>query len=205
MKKLIISTALAVMMGLNMNAQVVISNDFGKPVGNADDLNSDVNWSWNDDYHRPGIGNIYEDDYDYNNSFFYAGLSWYNNKSVNVFGLNAGYLRWNGFGGDFNWAADVEFKALQDINLSGNYSLGLWRTGSSMGMLTVALGPSYRIYKTDGDKTEGKVDIVADPRLLIRANKILVTLGTQLRFKELHFTKAYTDKPVFHFGLAYCF
>lgn len=205
MKKSFLLAVLAAVLSMSTNAQVVIRNDFGTPVGNADDLNSDVNWSWNDDYHRTGNrGNIYEDDYDYDDPYFFGGLSWYNNKTYNVFGLNGGYLSWNKFGLDASWSADVEIKAFMDINISGNYSLGLWKTGSSMGMLTFALGPSYRTVK-EGNDTKGYFDVVADPRLIIRSNCVQAILGCQLRMKDMHFTKLYTDNPVFHFGLAYCF
>jgi hypothetical protein len=207
MKKFILSAVFAVALGLNVNAQVVISNDFGTPVGNADDLNSDVNWSWNDEYHRrgSGFGNSYDDDYDYDDPYFYVGASWYLNEATNVFGVNAGYQRWNNFGGELNVMTDQSFEKFYDFNLSANWSFGLWKTGSSMGMLTFALGPSFYMYKGADDKYENQVDLVVDPRLVARINHILISAGYQQRFCKFKFTKEYTPDAMFHLGIAYCF
>ena len=103
--------------------------------GNADDLNSDVNWSWNDDYHRQrGGSNVYEDDYDYDDPYFYVGASWYLNKATNSFSINGGYQRWNNFGGELNVMTDQSFQALfYDFNLGVNWSFGLWKTGEQHG------------------------------------------------------------------------
>jgi len=207
MKKSILSAVIAVAMSLSANAQVVISSDFGTPVGSAEDLNSDVNWSWNDDYHRQkagGAGNIYDDDYDYDEPFFFAGASWYLNKATNSFGINLGYQGWNRLGGELNVMTDQSFKNFWDFNLNANWSFGLWRTGSSMGLLTFAVGPAFYLYKV-GEQTENQLDLVVDPRLEVRVNHILITAGYQQRFYKFKFTKEYTPDPMFHLGVAYCF
>ena len=206
MKKSILIAIFAVALGINTNAQVVISNDFGTPVGNADDLNSDVNWSWNDDYHRQrGGSNVYEDDYDYDDPYFYVGASWYLNKATNSFGINGGYQRWNNFGGELNVMTDQSFQAFYDFNLGVNWSFGLWKTGSSMGILTFAIGPSFFMYKAEDDSYKNQVDFVVDPRLVVRVNHILISAGYQQRFYKFKLTKENTADPMFHLGLAYCF
>lgn len=207
MKKKILSVLSIFMLSMNANAQVVISNDFGTPVGNADDLNSDVSWRWNDDYHRAANSfNIYDDDYgyDYDEPYIYVGASWYLDKGANVFGINAGYQGWNHLGGEFNIITDETFKNAWDFNLNANYSFGIWKTGSSMGMLTFAIGPSYYMYKTP-QKTDGQVDLIVDPRLCVRVNHIVITAGYQQRFRKFKLTKEYTADPMFHLGVAYCF
>lgn len=205
MKKLLLLSIVAVL-GMNASAQVVISNDFGTPVGSADDLNSNVNWSWNDNYHRGSNGSfsVGGDDYDYDDPFFYAGASWYLDKSVNAFGVNGGYTGWNQLGGEVNIATDETFDDNWDFGVAVNYSFGLWKTGSSMGVLIFAIGPSYHMYK-QGTGTEGQADLIVDPRLSVRVNHILITAGYQQRFGKFHLTKEYTADPMFHLGIAYCF
>lgn len=205
MKRVILSAFMAALLSMNANAQVVISNDFGTPVGNADDLNSDVNWRWNDDYHRGGNSfSFNDDDYDYDEPFFFAGASWYLDSSTNVFGINGGYMGYNRLGGEINIVTDQSFDNNWDFGAAVNYSLGIWKTGSSMGILTFAVGPTYHLYKTTAGN-EGQCDIIVDPRLSVRVNHILITAGYQQRFNKCKFTKEYTADPMFHLGVAYCF
>lgn len=209
MKRTILTLLFPALLTVYTNAQVVISNDYGTPVGQAGDLNDDVDWRWNDDYHRSQTaaqGNSsYSSAIDYEDPFMYAGLSWYNTTGTNTFGLNVGYLRWNGLGADFNVSTDESFKNFWDFNLNINYAFGLWNNDSSAGMITFAVGPSFYTSKTGDDGSESTFNLVTNPRFTIRVNHILFNLGYRIQFNKFKFKKENTSDAVMHFGIAYCF
>jgi hypothetical protein len=100
---------------------------------------------------------------------------------------------------------DQSFEGFYDFNLGVNWSFGLWKTGSSMGMLTFAVGPAFYMYKQADDSYANQVDFVVDPRLVVRVNHILISAGYQQRFYKFKFTKENTSDAMFHLGVAYCF
>lgn len=209
MKRIILLLLLPAILGIEAKGQVVISNDYGTPIGNAGNVNDDVDWRWNDDYHRAPAkasqGDSYGGSLDYEDPFKYIGLSWYNTTGTNTFGLNLGYQKWNGLGGEFNVSTDESFSNFWDINLNMNYSIGLWQNDISSGMITFAVGPSFYTAKTGDDSNDSTFNLVAIPRLTIRVDHFLLNVGYRMQFNEFKFKKENTSDAVMHLGVAYCF
>lgn len=197
MKKLLFSVLMASMYIVGVNAQNVITNNYGTPITGADgqSINS---------------GDEGEDE-----SFGYAGLMYYGFDGGENYGIFASSVNPNGVGSDY--ALRAQFKSHGNVNTEFliNYSFGLWAQDSNRLLFTVALGPSFRCYdKIEGIDKNGKVeyssgsfacDGIVNPRLTIKFGKLAITGGYYYWAPKFKFSKDDGATGGFNIGLGYVF
>lgn len=177
MKRFFISAFMAMVFGISINAQTVITNDYGSPITGADGQ------SINDDDDTEGFGSL--------------SLTYYDSS---IFGLNFRGQNWDAMGFELNFLTDDSFGVLIG-NININYSIGLWKASEKKFLLTLAAGPTLNTYK-DGSDTKTNSSLFLDPYLTFKVNKFTISAGYAFMFNKWKFEN---PGKSFHFGIGYCF
>lgn len=194
MKKFLLSALAVLAMGLSVNAQTVISNDYGSSTSEGVGIASKTS-SEEDDEMIAGMA-----------------LKYYSFDGGWNLGYGGEFLNPNGLGGEFTIRADVEHFAEHgnyNIELGLNYSFKLFSENNTKLLLVLAVGPSVRMqdaYNFKKDKWDSKVffDCYMNPRIVFNYKRLLLSGGYYLWAPEFEFGSDYRGDGLY-LSLGYTF
>lgn len=188
MKKLLFSVLMTCMCILSINAQHVITNNYGTPITGSDGQ------SFSSDNKKES------------ESSFSAGLMYYGFDMFENYGIFYSLINPNGVGLDIAWRSSLKSEDYTPMSadLLINYNFELWTQNSNMLLLTLALGPSFCSRKQGNDDSSFNIDGVINPRLTFKFGKFSLTGGYYYWTAKLKFSKNYKADG-FNIGLGYEF
>lgn len=133
-------------------------------------------------------------------TFSYVGFGFESFNGFNNYGLAMHFLTPNGFGMDYNLRASFKDHGNYNVDVGVNYSFQIWGQEDTNLLLSLALGPSFRLQDElkgfdDHGNAEYKekffVDLYINPRVTFRYKRFAISAGYFLWAEKFKFSKGY--------------
>lgn len=189
MKKLFLTALVALGFSIGINAQTVISNNYGSPITGAD--GQSVNG------------------YDDKEAISFYGLGYYAYDGSENYSFSFGTYTFNGFGMGINLRSNLKFEEGENSysgDLLLNYSFGAYSNDDVKVLLTPEIGPSigYRsVYDFDDGEVKDKlfIDGFVGVKATVVYKKIVLSAGYHIWAPKWKFGKEKADGFYAQIGL----